>query len=298
MSEARPSTAAQRIAGAPISWGISEVRGWGHQMGPDRVLREMRTLGLSATEAGPDGFLPDEPVELREFLAAYDMSLVGGFMPLVLHRGDDEWRAPLEAVARRFAAAGADMIVLAAGTGLADYNVRPELSAEDWKRLLSALDAASELAARHGLRSVVHPHAGTLVEKPAEIVRVLEASSASLCLDTGHVSVAGGDPEAIARQAPERIGHVHLKDVHAATAARVRSGELTFSDAVRRGVFRPLGDGDVDVRSIVRSLRGAGYEGWYVFEQDVMLEAEPPEGGGPREDVARSLDYLRAAISG
>src|SRR3989442_14785958 len=61
-----------RIAGAPISWGVSEVPGWGHQMRRERVLTEMRELGLAATEAGPDGFLPDDPGELRELLAAYD----------------------------------------------------------------------------------------------------------------------------------------------------------------------------------------------------------------------------------
>jgi inosose dehydratase len=49
----------ERIAGAPISWGVSEVPGWGHQLSPERVLAEMRSIGLMATEAGPDGFLPD-----------------------------------------------------------------------------------------------------------------------------------------------------------------------------------------------------------------------------------------------
>ena len=27
-----------KIAGAPISWGVCEVPGWGFQMNPDRVL--------------------------------------------------------------------------------------------------------------------------------------------------------------------------------------------------------------------------------------------------------------------
>ena len=47
-----------RIAGAPISWGVCEVPGWGYQLGPDQVLAEMREVGLLATELGPDGFLP------------------------------------------------------------------------------------------------------------------------------------------------------------------------------------------------------------------------------------------------
>ena len=51
----------RRLAGAPISWGVCEVPGWGRQLPPDRVLAEMAGLGLSATELGPLGYLPLEP---------------------------------------------------------------------------------------------------------------------------------------------------------------------------------------------------------------------------------------------
>ena len=36
----------ERIAGAPISWGVCEVPGWGHQIAPERVFSEMREVGL------------------------------------------------------------------------------------------------------------------------------------------------------------------------------------------------------------------------------------------------------------
>jgi inosose dehydratase len=42
---------------------------------------------------------------------------------------------------------------------------------------------------------------------------------------------------------------------------------------------------------MVRLLEAAGYGGWYVLEQDVMLEDEPAD-GGPIGDVRKSLDYL------
>ena len=41
--------ATQRIAGAPISWGVCEVPGWGYQLPADQVLRQMGEVGLSAT---------------------------------------------------------------------------------------------------------------------------------------------------------------------------------------------------------------------------------------------------------
>jgi inosose dehydratase len=54
-----------KIAGAPISWGVCEVPGWGYQLGPDRVLTEMQQVGLAATELGPLGFLPPDPDRVR-----------------------------------------------------------------------------------------------------------------------------------------------------------------------------------------------------------------------------------------
>ena len=79
-----------RIAGAPISWGVCEVPGWGHQLDPDRVLREMREVGLAATEFGPAGFLPDDPAGKVATLAAHGLAAVGGFVPVVLHDPDHD----------------------------------------------------------------------------------------------------------------------------------------------------------------------------------------------------------------
>jgi inosose dehydratase len=282
------------IAGAPISWGVSEVPGWGHQLRPERVLAEMRELGLTATEAGPDGFLPDDPAALRDCLAAYELELASGFTPLVLHA---DWRAPLDAVARRFAAAGAGVVVLAASTGQDDYDARPVLSSRDWRHVLQALEDAQGVVGEHGLGVALHPHYGTLVQTPDEIERVLDGCSVPLCLDTGHIVLGGGDPVALARAAGERIAHLHLKDVDAKLAARVADGSLGFSRAVRDGVFLPLGCGDIDVRAVLEPMREACYAGWYVFEQDAQLAAEPEPGEGPRADVARSLAYLDAVIA-
>ena len=74
-----------RVAGAPISWGVCEVPGWGYVLPVDDVLGQMATLGLRSTELGPPGFLPDDPEALRGVLAAHGLSLVGGFLAVVLH---------------------------------------------------------------------------------------------------------------------------------------------------------------------------------------------------------------------
>ncbi|HEY8340406.1 MAG TPA: TIM barrel protein [Egibacteraceae bacterium] len=289
--------ALEQIAGAPISWGVCEVPGWGHQMTPQRVFAEMAALGLTATEAGPDGFLPDDPQAASELLAGHGLRLVGGFVPAVLHDPDDDaWREVVDAAAARFAAAGADVLVLAADTGSAGYDVAADLDETRWRVLLDRLDAARDLVAARGLRLALHPHVGTVVERREHVERVLEGSGVPLCVDTGHLLVGGSDPVAIVRGAVERVGHVHLKDVDAALAERVRSGEVSYSEAVRAGLYRPLGAGDVDVAALVDALAAVGYDGWYVLEQDVVLDVEPPPGAGPARDVAASAAHLRGLL--
>jgi inosose dehydratase len=85
---------------------------------------------------------------------------------------------------------------------------------------------------------------------------------------------------------------VHLKDVDGPLAERVREGSVSYNDAVRAGLFRPLGGGVARIKDVLAHLRGASYRGWYVLEQDVMLDREPA--AGPPEWVARSAKYARA----
>ena len=285
----------RQLAGAPISWGVCEVPGWGLQLGPERVLGEMRSLGLLATELGPIGWLPLDGAALRARLADYGLRLVGGFVPLVLHEpAADRAFEQAERMAMLFAAAGADVLLVAALTDEAWAPPRP-LSDQEWARLVERLAHLDALATTHGLRLALHPHAGTLIEREPEIRRLLADSDVGWCLDTGHLLIGGVDPVDFVREHAGRIVHVHLKDVDAAVAARVRTGELSLVEATQRGLFRPLGQGDARIAEVIRALDEAGYERWLVLEQDTAIAGqEPPAGDGPVLDVRRSIEFLTA----
>lgn len=288
-------TVLNRIAGAPISWGVCEVPGWGYQLAPERVLEEMSAIGLRATELGPEGFLPVDPVRLRELLERYDLQLVSGFVPLVLHRAHG-WQRELAAFmtsADLLSELGCRVLVLSADTGEADYERSSKLDEDAWNRLERRLDQVIEIAGERGLVVAVHPHYGTVIERPEHVERVLQIPDVPLCLDTGHLLIGGTDPIDLAERAHARIVHVHLKDVAQHLGDAVREGQLDYSDAVRRGLYRPLGAGDVDVTTVVRTLEDNGYSGWYVLEQDAVLEKPPEKGWGPIEDARASLDFLR-----
>ena len=98
-----------------------------------------------------------------------------------------------------------------------------------------------------------------------------------------------------AQQHAARIAHVHFKDVDAGKAKHVQDGRWTYTEGVQKGMYRPLGTGDVDVAAIIAHLTKRGYDGWYTLEQDTILE-DKPKGEGPIGDVRTSADNLRTVL--
>jgi len=287
-------TIAGRTGGAPISWGVCEAPDWGYELPADLVLSEMRDLGLRATELGPTGYLGTEPADIRARLDSRGLRLIGGFLPVPMHVNTPADLDEATAAIRTLAAAGSEVVVLAARSADGSYDREVPLDDGDWTVLLATLRELQRVAADHGLVPTLHPHVGTAIEDRASVLRLLDGSDVLLCLDTGHLLIGGTDPAELTRQVPERIAHTHLKDVDAALAERVRRGELSYSEAVDRGMYRPLGRGDVDFGTTLRALAADGYSGWFVMEQDTILHAEPPAGAGPLDDVRASLAYLSA----
>ena len=286
------------IAGAPISWGVCEVPNWGHQMDPSRVLKEMSELGLGATEFGPDGFLPMQPELKASILKEHNMIAVGGFVPVILHR---EYHDPVPGVEQEllsYEAAGAKVLVLAANSGIDGYDAKlPVLDDAQWQVLFTNLNRLQEVAAKVGVKAVLHPHVGTMIETQDHINKVLSGSTIPFCLDTGHMIIGGTDPVNFAQKHADRVAHSHLKDVDLSWAKKVQANELSYYDAVVKGMYRPLGQGDVDIRTIVRSLIKSGYDGWFVLEQDNVVHAEPSANEGPIADARASVEFLNSVIA-
>jgi inosose dehydratase len=285
--------AGRRLAAAPISWGVCEVPGWGLQLPPERVLSEMAQLGFTATELGPQGWLALDGARARAELDRHGLRLVGGFVPLVVHEAElGETRTHAGRAAAQLAAAGADVFVAALVADL-DWSAPPALDDDGWRRAGRHLRQIADDVAAEGLELVLHPHAGTLVETAADVERALAHTDVPWCLDTGHLLIGGVDPARFVHEHASRIGHVHLKDVDARLAERLRRGELSLVQATQQGLFRPLGEGDARIDQVVRLLDDGGYERWLVLEQDVAITgAEPAVGGGPALDVRKSIEFL------
>jgi inosose dehydratase len=278
---------ADRLAAGPISWGACEVPGWGVMPSPEAVLGGMAELGIRGTELGPPGFLPEDPAALAEMLERYGLTLVGGFVPLVLHEPEfDQAIEETRRAARLMSEAGGRMLVLAAVQDV-DWSTPRELGDHEWARMAAHLNAIEALAAgEYGMRVALHPHAGTLIESAAQVRRALEVVEVGWCLDTGHLLIGGTDPVEFAHEYGDRVDHVHLKDVRGGLAADVRAGRRSLLDATKDGLFTALGMGDARIAEVMNALQGHGYDGWLVLEQDTAITGdEPTVAGGPMRDA-------------
>lgn len=282
-----------RIAAAPISWGVWEANGAsGWTVDPDTYLGQVRELGLSATEFGPEGWLPEDASARKAKLDEYGLQGLGAFLPVLLHDADHDPLPEAEAILDIYLAAGASTIIYAPLSGGQGYNDRPELSEAEWETFFANLARLVEAARTRGITPTLHHHMGMMIQTAEEIDLLLERSDIGLCLDTGHATIAGASPVELARKYADRINFVHLKDVDNAVAAKVQRGELLYMDALGQDIFSPLGQGDVGIADLVRTLEEAGYGGWYVMEQDAVLasEADLP---AALDDVRSSLEFLR-----
>jgi inosose dehydratase len=283
-----------RLVGAPISWGVCEVPGWGLQLAPDRVLAEMAALGLRHTELGALGWLPLDGHRVRAQLATHGLDLVAGFVPVVVHEHDlSSTIAHARTAAQQLADAGATLLVAALVT---DLTWGPPIDLDDagWRRAGANLRALADVVAQDfGLELVLHPHVGTLAQTAHQVDQALAHTDVAWCFDSGHLLIGGADPISFIRDHADRIAHVHLKDVDASLAAQVRSNTMTLVQATQQGLFRPLGEGDARIDEVVALLEDSGYERWLVLEQDLAITGmEPPADGGPALDVRRSIEFL------
>jgi len=106
--------------------------------------------------------------------------------------------------------------------------------------------------------------------------------------DPSHLLWQGMTPHLFIREFPDRIFHVHLKDVALTLdgQASVLGSHLPFGDLRRGWNFRSLGHGDVDFESIIRELNAIGYEG--------PLSVEWEDNGMDREFGAKeALEFVR-----
>lgn len=283
-----------RIGNAPVSYGAFEVTVGKREgvPGAGQVLDAVQAAGYDGIDLGPVGYL-GLGAQLSDALSSRNLMLTGGYVEVDVssQTAPQAGLAELDQVCDQFdAVASSVAAVLRPRPTVALTGASDEDQGTLWRRIERTVGEIVGRCAARGYQACLHNEVGTQLAGQASVTRVLEHTSAALCLDTGHLVAAGGDPLAILAGWRDRVTHVHLKDVRMPV-----TGE-PYQDAMQlweEGVFCPLGAGDGLIGELLDSLRGSGYAGWLVVEQDVLPQG--PAGYQQASDDQRdNRDYLRA----
>ncbi len=297
-----------RVGNAPCSWGTLEFeQARGEQIAFDRMLDELVQTGYTGTELGDWGYMPTDPSALSSELRKRGVTMLGAFVPVALK--DSSAHAPGIEVALRtarlLAAVATDpapFLVLADNNGSVPERTRNAgrvtsnmgLTPAEWRTFATGAEGlARTVREETGLRTVFHHHCAGYVETHAEIERLLDLTDASLLglvFDTGHYCYGSGETDAVAglRRFRERVWYLHCKDCEPNVAAQARKNGWDYFQALQHGVFCELGKGCVDFAGVLRWAKEAGYNHYFLVEQDVL-----PGMGAPKESARRNREHLR-----
>ena len=286
------------VANAPCSYGAFEETVGRDPTVPDAtaLLDDVSAAGYAGIDLGPVGYLGDE-VELPERLSQRGLSLAGGYLalsfgePTRLRAEMGQLTALLDTFDLGSKSAPPPRPTLAAAgkpTGLLapPASLDRTWSVRQWDTFADGVALVATVCRERGYEPTFHHHIGSDIESPQQIDRLLELSDVDICLDTGHLVVAGGDPVQAIRRWGERINHVHLKDGDTAEIRGLQEDHAPTDELWRARVFCRLGAGDFRCAEFVDALLASGYAGWLVVEQDIFPEPASMAGQAARDQQA------------
>jgi len=290
-----------RIGNAPCSWGV-EFADDPRNPPWHRVLEECRQAGFGGIELGPVGYMPENPTELGDALAAHGLDLIGGVVFRPFH-DPGKWDDVLDGAVRTCEAPAAHdaehLVLIDAISSRRTPTAGREGEAEqmdraEWVAFVDRFRVIARMGTEeYGLTVGIHAHAAGFMDFEPELERLLDEiddSILKICFDTGHQSYAGFDPLAFMRRHIHRISYIHFKDIDPKVKADAIANRTGFYDACAQGIFCRLGSGDVDFPAIRRLLLDSGFEGWCTVEQD----RDPLGATSPLDDGIYNGSYLKS----
>ncbi|RYE04272.1 MAG: myo-inosose-2 dehydratase [Sphingomonadales bacterium] len=281
---------------SPIAWCNDDMRELGGDTTLDELLTDVKEIGFEGVELGNK--FPRDAATLRPIMESYGLEVTGGWYSSNLLRHDAD--AEIAALSKHLAlleAMGSTVFILAETSNAVHgdrYGSRldqhPILPAGDWKQFGERLNTVARHINDRGLRFAYHHHLGTIVETKDELERFFDATGdhVGLVLDTGHALFGDIEPIDVIKARPERVTHVHCKDIRQAKYDEFRANGTSFLNGVVGGMFTAPGDGDYDYAPFMRALADMDYSGWIVIEAE-----QDPAIANPREYSQLGLDTLK-----
>lgn len=284
-----------RFGVSPIAWANDDMPELGGDTPLENILRDIQELGFEGVELG--GKFPRDAATLKPLLERHRIDLIGGwYSGALLLRDAQSEIAALQPHLALLKAMGSGVFVFAEtsnaihGDRAQSMTKTPSLGGDQWVRFGDRMTEVADYVQGEGLKFAYHHHLGTVVESLRDLDAFLRntGESVGLTLDTGHASLGGIDPLLVIRKVPERIAHVHCKDVRRDVFASARAKGASFLDGVLAGMFTVPGDGGLNYGEIMRALKAMDYSGWIVIEAE-----QDPKLADPRTYAALGLKTLK-----
>ncbi|MBZ0158089.1 MAG: sugar phosphate isomerase/epimerase [Alphaproteobacteria bacterium] len=151
------------------------------------------------------------------------------------------------------------------------------MSFEEGMRLFrEGLMAVRDKAAEKGIRILIEPEPGLLIENSRQFLALFEELDPGvfgLNFDIGHFFCVGEECPLLIHELKGMIHHFHLEDI----------------PATREHFHRMPGEGAIDLAGVLRAIRGTGYDGF------VTVELYPYE-EKPVVASWNALEYLKKIV--
>jgi len=291
-----------RFGVSPIAWINDDMPELGGDTPLETVLAEARDIGFTGIELG--GKFPRDPQLLAALLSRFQLSLVGGwYSSSLLTRTAPQEIAAMRPHLELLKALKCNVFIQAEtsnaihGDRARPLSATPRLERAQWSEFGAKLTEVADHVAAQGLRFAYHHHLGTVVESTEDIESFLKSTgpSVGMTVDTGHAALAGVDPIALIRSHPQRVAHVHCKDIRGEVFRGIKTRGESFLRGVLKGMFTVPGDGDLDFNMVMQALAAISYSGWIIVEAE-----QDPAVADPRRYGELGLKSLRreAAAAG
>lgn len=259
-----------RIATTPAIWKNEDDMQLDAGIAPAALLTEVAEYGYEGIEDGRA--LPEDAAALKEALSGGKLELVASHHDTnLLKLTVEEERDAMESTIARMKAAGCTTLILREVSNAifakdVPMSARPTLSSDDWDTLGLRLEQVATWLSEQGITAVYQPYAGTVVQTPEEVDKLMMETGPNLFLlfDTAQAYVGGGEPTQVLTRHLPRVRHVHLGEVRVRPLTKARMSDQSWKEAVRNGIFTLPGDkdGSVDFRTVMNLLTASNYEGW------------------------------------
>lgn len=284
---------------APIAWTNDDLPELGQENTFEQCISEMALAGFTGSEVGNK--YPKDPKVLKSYLEPRGLTICNAWFSTFFTTKDQEETIKEFIKHRDFLYEMGAKVIGCSEQGGSIQGVdtpifgdrKPVFTKEQWESLAKGMNRLGELAAEKGMKVSMHHHMGTGIQTPEEIKKYMEMTKEHVYLlfDTGHIYFSEENQEAVDHLVDtyrDRIVHVHLKDVRREVLEEVKRDNLSFLEAVKRGVFTVPGDGAIQFEHTFEVLDKNDYKGWMVVEAE-----QDPKKANPFTYAVKARKFIK-----